>query len=132
MTRRELDLFISGCKTLRDGASDAVASNAVFMYPTFTGTGNVVKAGTRIRWGDKLLVVSYDTYDREEYNPDHNPTGFTEVQYNGGYRIIPAVITADIVFGLGEKAWWEGRLYESLIANNSWTPSSYPAGWKLA
>lgn len=31
----------------------------------------------------------------------------------------------------GDKVMFEGQTYESLIDNNIWSPSAYPAGWKL-
>lgn len=30
----------------------------------------------------------------------------------------------------GDKVKFEGKTYESLIDNNVWSPSAYPAGWK--
>lgn len=30
----------------------------------------------------------------------------------------------------GDKVRFEGKIYESLIDNNIWSPSAYPAGWK--
>lgn len=31
----------------------------------------------------------------------------------------------------GDKVMFEGKTYESLIDNNVWSPSTYPAGWQL-
>lgn len=31
----------------------------------------------------------------------------------------------------GEKVNYNGKTYESLIDNNTWSPDAYPAGWKL-
>ena len=30
----------------------------------------------------------------------------------------------------GDKVRFEGKVYESLIDNNVWSPSAYPAGWR--
>ena len=30
----------------------------------------------------------------------------------------------------GDKVMFEGQTYESVIDNNIWSPSAYPAGWK--
>ena len=30
----------------------------------------------------------------------------------------------------GDKVMFEGKVYESTINNNIWSPSAYPAGWK--
>lgn len=31
----------------------------------------------------------------------------------------------------GDKVRFEGKIYESVIDNNVWSPSAYPAGWKV-
>lgn len=33
-------------------------------------------------------------------------------------------------YNKGDKVRFEGKTYESLIDNNVWSPSAYPAGWK--
>lgn len=33
-------------------------------------------------------------------------------------------------YQIGDKVMFEGKTYESLINNNIWSPSAYPAGWK--
>ena len=31
----------------------------------------------------------------------------------------------------GDRVLFEGKIYESLIDNNVWSPSAYPQGWKV-
>lgn len=31
---------------------------------------------------------------------------------------------------IGDKVSFEGKVYESVINNNIWSPATYPAGWK--
>lgn len=33
-------------------------------------------------------------------------------------------------YQIGDKVRFEGKVYESLIANNIWSPAAYPAGWR--
>lgn len=33
-------------------------------------------------------------------------------------------------YQIGDKIRFEGKIYESLIANNIWSPIAYPAGWR--
>lgn len=35
-------------------------------------------------------------------------------------------------YKMGDKVVFDGKLYESLIDGNVWSPSGYPAGWKIA
>lgn len=32
-------------------------------------------------------------------------------------------------YQIGDKVMFEGQVYESIIANNIWSPAAYPAGW---
>ena len=38
--------------------------------------------------------------------------------------------TAATVYKKGTKVKYNGKIYESLIDNNSWSPDAYPQGWK--
>ena len=33
-------------------------------------------------------------------------------------------------YQIGDKVRFENKIYESLIANNIWSPAAYPAGWR--
>lgn len=35
------------------------------------------------------------------------------------------------LYMIGDKVIFEGHIYESIIDNNVWSPSAYPAGWTL-
>lgn len=34
-------------------------------------------------------------------------------------------------YQIGDKVMYEGVIYESVIANNIWSPAAYPAGWRV-
>ena len=34
-------------------------------------------------------------------------------------------------YQVGDKVTYNGQVYESLINGNTWSPTAYPAGWKL-
>ena len=114
---------------LADTQTDAVASEIPSLFPTLTYTGKLIKNGTRIRWNDKLYIAAYDTYDRQDTDPDHDTNGWTILQYTDGYRNIPDVMTTTNMFKKDEIGYRNGKLWKSLIDNNSWTPEAYPNGW---
>ena len=33
-------------------------------------------------------------------------------------------------YQIGDKVKFEGKVYESVISNNIWSPAAYPMGWK--
>ena len=130
MTREEARLFIESLKALRESATDAQASVAVNIYPDLCESGELVKAGTRIRHNGKILRVAVDMYDTAENSPENAPTLYEEIEYKEGIRIIPEVITVGKAFAKDELGWWKDEIYKSLIDANVYTPDAYAVGWE--
>lgn len=110
--------------------SDEAASMTAELFPELAQKGALIPAGTRVNWGGVLKRAAVDLWDTEANNPDNAPTLWEDITYKDEYRTIPETITAGAAFSLGERGWWDGVLYESLIAANVYTPAAYPAGWK--
>lgn len=110
---------------------DATASTAPEMFPRLSENGLLVSAGTRINWNGTIKRAAVDLWDTAENNPDNAPALWEDINYREGYRIIPSVITAGLTFAQGECGWWNGVLYRSKIAANTYTPDQYPAGWEI-
>lgn len=113
------------------GLDDKDGSSAVELYPSLTGGGELVKAGTRVNWRGSLKRAAVDLWDTAENTPEAAPTLWEDVLYKSGVRIIPETITEGLAFAKGERGYWGEELYESLLDNNVWTPEAYPAGWEL-
>ncbi len=111
--------------------TDAQASEAVEIYPTLKRNGELVTAGTRINWKGQLKRAAVDLWDRPENDPENAPSLWEDINYIDGYRVIPEVITSGLAFGLGERGWWNGVLYESLLTANVYNPEQYPDGWEV-
>lgn len=131
LTYKEADEFIAAFLAMRDGATDALASIAVDVYPELNEDGELIKAGTRVKWNSALKRAAVDLWDTAENNPDNAPTLWEDIEYKEGYRIIPEVITVGTAFALNECGWWNGVLYKSTFASNVYTPAQYPADWEL-
>lgn len=110
---------------------DKTASVAPEMFDSLTGSGALVKAGTRINWGGTLKRAAVDLWDSVENNPDNAPALWEDIAYKLGYRIIPDVITSTLAFELDEIGWWGDKLYKSLLDANVYTPEQYPSGWEV-
>ena len=131
LTYKEAEDFIASFLAMRDGAPDDLASIAVDLYPELDEDGELVPAGTRINWNGVLKRAAVGLWDTAENNPDNAPSLWEDIEYREGFRIIPETITVGTAFAIGEFGWWEGVLYESLLAANVYTPAAYPAGWKV-
>lgn len=110
---------------------DAQASTVPNLYAGMKYDGALIKAGTRILWGDILKRAAVDLWDNEASNPDKAPTLWENILYRDGIRIIPEVITAGTAFAENELGWWGDLLYKSKLNNNVWTPEGNPSGWEL-
>ena len=131
LVRTEADAraFRAQINILTPAVTDAVASQAADLYPTLSYTGALIKAGTRIRWGEKLFSAQYDTYDRKDTDPDHDANGWSALNFHDGYRDIPETMTTSNMFKKDEIGWWADKFFKSKIDNNSWNPTAYPDGW---
>ena len=109
---------------------DKTASTAVPLFPRMKGSGELVKAGTRINWKGTIKKAGVDLWDTADNNPDNAPKLWADLDYIDGYRIIPETITVTTAFAKDELGWWDGVLYRSLLNANVYTPKQYPDGWE--
>lgn len=114
-----------------DNLSDVDASTAPDIFPRLKEDGGLVKAGTRINWNGEIKKANVDLWDTTENNPGNNPNLWGDINYRNGYRIIPTVITVTDKFAKDELGWFGDDLYKSLVDNNVYTPTQYPANWEL-
>lgn len=110
---------------------DKTASGSAELFPTLSGDGSLVKAGTRINWKGALKRAAVDLWDTAENTPDAAPTLWEDIAYRDGIRIIPETITAGLAFANGELGYWGDSIYKSKLDSNVWTPAQYPDGWEL-
>lgn len=106
-------------------------SEAPELCRTLKQDGSLVRSGTRINWNGTIKKAAVDLWDTEVNDPDHAPSLWADIDYRDGYRIIPGTITVTTAFSKGEKGWWtDGKLYESKVDSNVYTPAQYADNWK--
>lgn len=123
-----LNIFLTKIINLPD---DKVASECPEMYPVMRYDGALIECGTRINWNGVLKKAAVDLWDTEEDNPDNAPLLWADIQFKGGYRIIPTTLTVTTAFEKDECGWWDDVLYRSLLDANVYTPAVYPQGWEV-
>ena len=63
-------------------------------------------------------------------DPDTGDPGVPDfVQPTGAHDAYQ--IGAHDAYQIGDRVRFDGKVYESLIGGNTWSPSAYPTGWKL-
>ena len=106
-------------------------SEAPELCRTLKQDGSLVRSGTRINWNGTIKKAAVDLWGTEANDPDHAPSLWADIDYRDGYRIIPETITVTTAFSKGEKGWWtDGKLYESKVDSNVYTPAQYADNWK--
>lgn len=131
-TKAEAVAFRKEIEAAALNLDDKGASMSVDFYNGMTYNGNLIKAGTRINFGEILYKAAVDLWDTEANNPINAPTLWEEIQYHNGIRIIPEVITVTTAFAKDELGYWkaDGKTYKSLLDANVYTPVAYPQGWE--
>lgn len=131
MNLKEARTYRAAIETAAQSLNDKTASTAPGLYPKLKGKGMAVEAGTRINWNGQVKRAAVTLWDREDQDPDHAPGLWEDIDYVGGVRRIPAVITAGLAFALDELGYWtDGGTYKSLLEANVWTPEENPRGWE--
>jgi len=84
--------------------------------------------GTIVTHGGKNYLVLQSHISMSNWQPDTTPALFKAIkkdyveweQPTGGHD----------AYMKGDKVSYKGKIYESLMDGNTWSPEAYPAGWK--
>lgn len=102
-------------------------------YPEWvqpTGATDAYAKGAKVSHNDKHYISAVEN---NVYEP--GVAGWTEVTDNDdSTKTIAEFVQptgASDAYQTGDKVTFNGSTYESTIDNNVWSPTAYPAGWKL-
>jgi len=102
----------------------------VDIYPDWNEVEDLM-VGELVQDGGKLYKVIQAHTRQDDWKPENTPALFNEV-------MPPAVIPEWVqptgshdAYNTGDKVLFEGSVYKSLIDANTWSPTTYPQGWKL-
>lgn len=110
--------------------TDEQAVNVPKLFPHWDPEGHYA-VGDRVCYNDVLyrVLIAHDA--QEAWNPEDAPSLFARVLIPDP-EIIPdwEQPGATNAYMTGDKVRYNGKVYESLIDNNIWSPDAYPAGWQ--
>lgn len=111
---------------------DAVALTIQEFYDIWATNVNYIKE-QYINHEGVLYKVLQDHMSQEGWTPDVSPSLFAKVLIDPSGETIPEWERPNSTnaYMIGNKVKYEGHTYESVIDNNVWSPTEYPAGWKL-
>lgn len=112
--------------------SDAQALQVPMLFDEFDGNGVAYEVGKRVLYNDILYKVIQAHTSQAEWTPIAAPSLFAKVINETIDGSIPEFEQPDSTnpYMKGDKVIFNGKVYESLIDNNVYSPEAYPAGWK--
>ena len=112
--------------------SDAQALQVPMLFDEFDGNGVAYEVGKRIVYNGVLYKVIQAHTSQAEWTPIAAPSLFAKVINETIDGSIPEFEQPDSTnpYMKGDRVIFNGKVYESLIDNNVYSPSDYPAGWK--
>lgn len=109
--------------------TDEVALYCVAVFPEWSANSVEYKVGDRVQYNEVLYRVLTAHTSQESWKPDVAPSLFVKVIAQKGEILGWEQPSAGNAYMKGDKVRYNGKIYESLIDNNVWSPEGYPAGW---
>lgn len=96
-------------------------------------TDTLMNEGCYINYNGNLYKILTTHTSQSNWEPDNSPSLFSLVLTDivNGAILEWKQPDATNAYSTGDKVLFEGNIYVSLINNNVWSPTAYPAGWKL-
>lgn len=135
MTKTELQKKVQVIRLQLDMVTDEITDEQALqsskLFRKWDSNGVTYEAGQRLNYNGVLYKVLQPHTSQVDWTPDTTPSLYTKVLIPDE-NIIPEWVQPDSTnaYMTGDKVTFEGKIYESLIDNNIWSPVSYPAGWQ--
>lgn len=101
------------------------------IFPVWSANSVKYKAGDKVSYKGVLYKVLQDHTSQESWKPDVAPSLFAKMLTSPDNTPKPWVQPDSTnAYKKGDRVTYNGKIYESLIDNNVWSPDGYPAGWK--
>lgn len=109
---------------------DADALNGVELFPAWSGSARY-NVDDRVRYNGTLYRCLQAHDAQVGWNPADAVSLWAKVLIPDP-DVIPEWEQPDSTnpYMKGDKVRYNGKVYESLIDNNIWSPEAYPAGWQ--
>ena len=130
-------LVVAGKKANTIAAADLIRQDQlsiedmkalVSLYPNYE-VGKAYTIGDLFEYKDELYEVIQSHTSQSDWLPDSVPALYKS---KTAVAVIPEWVQptgAHDAYMTGDKVIFEGLTYESLIDNNTWSPTVYPQGW---
>lgn len=113
-----------------DELSEEELTEMIDLYPSYE-IGKSYIVGDVIKYEGKLYKIIQAHTSQEDWLPIELPALYLNLMPE---NVIPEWVQptmAEDAYKIGDKVIFEGKVYESLIDGNTWSPKDYPQGWQL-
>lgn len=119
-------------KIVANQVTDDIVALSIQEFYDIWEVGISYSVGRYITHNDVLYKVLTAHTSQDTWTPDVSPSLFAKVLIDPSGETIPEWVQPDSTnaYMMGDKVTFEGITYESMIDNNIWAPTDYPAGWK--
>lgn len=109
--------------------ADEDALEAVQLFPSWNPTATYA-VGDRVRYNNVLYRCLQAHTAQEAWTPTDAPSLWAKVLIPDA-TVIPEWEQPDSTnpYSKGDKVMYNGKVYESTIDGNVWSPDAYPQGW---
>lgn len=110
--------------------SDGVALKVPELFPHWSGNSKEYVKDDKVLYNGVLYKVLQNHTSQETWTPTSAPSLFAKVLTSEGEILDWEQPDSTNPYMKGDKVRFNGKIYESVIDNNVWSPEAYPAGWK--
>ena len=110
--------------------SDGAALKMPEVFPHWNGNSKEYVKGDKVLYNDVLYKVLQNHTSQEGWTPTSAPSLFAKVLTSEGEILDWEQPSSTNPYMKGDKVKFNGKIYESVIDNNVWSPEAYPQGWK--
>lgn len=110
--------------------SDGAALKMPEVFPHWSGNSKEYVKDDKVLYNDVLYKVLQNHTSQEGWTPTSAPSLFAKVLTSEGEILDWEQPSSTNPYMKGDKVKFNGKIYESVIDNNVWSPDAYPAGWK--
>lgn len=131
ITREQAEKFREIITAHSADFSDEEAVQAPHLFPAWNGGGTTYAVGDRVQYGGVAYKCLQEHTSQATWTPADAPSLWAKILIPDP-EVIPDWEQPDSTnaYMTGDKVRFEGKVYESLIDNNVWSPAAYPAEWK--
>ena len=110
--------------------SDGAALKVPELFPQWNGNSKEYVKDDKVLYDGVLYKVLQNHTSQEGWTPTSAPSLFAKVLTSEGEILDWEQPSSTNPYMKGDKVKFNGKIYESVIDNNVWSPDAYPAGWK--